>query len=505
MRIQITGTVIVTLAAMLLIACGGGADSTASSTGGGGAGGGSGGGSGGGAGGGTGGGTPDPGDPVFGINGGGAWVISGALSQFGSVVVNGVRYDTTGSEIIVNGQPAIQADLAQGQVVAVRGEVAEGGLTGVAERVEYESSVRGGIREIDHSAGLMRILGQQVRAGLETIYGASIGIAGIEGLGAGDAVVVSGYRDSTGALDATRIDRDPSPGTAELRGVASAVDPASGRLRINDLGVDFSAAALEGFASGAPANGDTVFVRGPEPAAGQPLVAGLLAWRPVAVDAVPEENVDLEGLVTRFASLTDLDVAGLRVVIGEATELVASAAAEIVLDAFVDVEGSLDADGRLAAARVQVIPRADIEVEARIDGVDLVAGTIQLLGIDAFTTARTRFEDDDGRQLVLADLRAGDDVEIAGYYWEGRFTAVRVARDVDDGQVEIEGPVMSLAQPEFHIGGIRIVTDSLTEFDGNDAPLTADEFFTIAEGRRVEVEGTWNGEFVRAEEVELED
>jgi len=344
-----------------------------------------------------------------------------------------------------------------------------------------------------------------VRVGLETIYGASVGIAGVEGLGQGDAVVVSGYRDSTGALDATRIDRDPVPGTSEVRGVASAVDLVAGRLRINELSVDFSAAGLDGFAAGMPTEGDTVFARGPQPIAGQPLVASLLGWRAAAVDAVPDENVDLEGLVTRFDSLADLEVAGQRVVTGENTEFAMSSPAEVARDAFLEVQGKLDAEGRLAAARVEVIPRADIEVEADIDGVDLAAGSIQLLGIEALTTARSRFEDDDGRQLGLADLRPGDGVELAGYYRDGRFTAVRVARDDDDGEVEIEGPVLDLAPPEFRIGGIRIVTDPLTEFDGDDASLTADEFFAIAAGRRVEVEGAWNGEFVRAEEVELED
>lgn len=506
MNTRITHAVIFVLTAMLLGACGGGSDPAAGVPGGGGSGGGSGGGgSGGGTGGGTGGGPDDPGDPLFGINGGGAWVVSGAVSRFSSVVVNGVRFDATDSEIVVNGQPATQADLAQGQVVAVRGEVAIGGLEGTAERVEYENSVRGSIRELDPGARTADVLGQRIRAGLETIYGPSIGPDGLEALGSGDAIVVSGYRDSSGRLDATRIDRDPLPGTAEVRGVAREVDPVALSLRINDLRVDFSAAVLDGFASGMPVPGDTVFVRGPEPAPGESLRAGLLAWRPAAVDIAADENVDLEGLVTRFESLGDLDVAGQRVVIVAETEFVASTDQEVARDAFVDVEGRVDADGRLLVARMQVIPRADIDIEARIDGVDVAAGTIQLLGIEVFIDARTRFEEDDGLQLELADLRPGDGVEIAGYYREGRFTAVRVARDDDDDEVEIEGPAMDLAQPEFRIGGIRIVTDALTDFDGDDGPITGDEFFSIAEGRRVEVEGSWNGEFVRAEEVELED
>lgn len=507
MNTPATRFALTTLVILLLAACGGG-----SSGGGGAAGGDTGGGDTGGGdtgGGDTGGGDTgggDPGDPVFGINGGGAWVVAGTFSRFGSVVVNGVRYDVSDSEIIVNGQVATEADLAQGQVLAVRGEVAVGGLTGTAERVEYENALRGAVQVLDAGEDTLRILGQEVRVGFDTIYGPSIGANGFEALGVGDALVASGFRDSTGRLQATRLDRDDAPGTAEVRGVAEAVDAAAGTLRINGLVVDFSGAALEGFATGAPAAGDTVFVRGPQPPAGQALAADTLAARPAAVAASADENVDLEGLVTRFASLSDLDVAGLTVVIPAAAEFVASTPDEVVADALIDVEGVLDAQGRLEAVRVEVIPPADIEVEARIDTVNLDTGSVQLLGIEAFTTARTRFEDDDGRQLELADLRPGDAVQIAGYAREGRFTIVRLARDDDGGsEVEIEGPATQLAQPEFRIGGIRIVTDAATEFDGDDAALTAEAFFASGEGRRVEVEGSWNGEFVLAEEVEIED
>jgi hypothetical protein len=500
MRTWISGPAFAALTLLTMVACGGG-----------------GGGSGGNGGsGGTpnpppGGGTTPPPDPIIGINGGGKWNALGPLSTFGSIVVIGVRYEVGDAEFLVNGQPATQADLKQGQVVFVVGNVDDGGLTGQAERVVYEHNLRGTITAIDLNSRTFTALGQNVQVGVDTIFGASIPIGGIEVLAVGDAILISGFVDSLGRLVATRIDRDLAPGTAELRGVVSGVDAAASRFSINGLVVDYGSATLAGFASGAPANGDTVFVSGPTPAAGQPLLANLVSWRAGGVDAAVEDNVFIEGLVTAFRSAADFDVAGQAVLTTDSTVFVGSSLARLERDALVSVEGALDQQRRLVAVRVEVAPRADTEIEARIDGVDLAAGTIQMLGIDVHTTARTRYEDDDDdRPITLGDLRPGDGVEVAGYSLDGRFIAVRIERDDDDdddsdNDVGIEGPIRSVAAPEFRIAGIRILTTALTEFELDDAAITAAEFFAIALGRTAELEGSWNGEVVVAEEIGLDE
>lgn len=453
-----------------------------------------------------GGGTTPPSDPVLGINGGGVWNAFGPLSTFGSIVVIGVRYEVDDAEFLVNGQPATQADLAQGQVVFVIGNVDEGGLTGQAERVVYEHNLRGRISAIDLNARVLTVLGQDVQVGVDTIFGTSIPPEGIAALAVSDAIIISGFVDSFGRIVATRIDRDPAPGTVELRGPVSGVDTAASGFDINGLAVNYGSATLDGFADGAPANGDVVFVRGPEPLAGEPLVANLVSWRAAGVDAEIEDNVFIEGLVTAFRSAADFDVAGQPVLTTGDTVFVGSSLARLGRDALVSVEGSLDEQRRLVAVRVEVVPRADTEIEAHIDGVDLEAGTIRMLGIDVHTTARTRYEDDDDdRPITLADLRAGDGVEIAGYLLDGRFIAVRVERDDDgDDEVEIEGPIGAVAAPEFRIAGIRISTSAFTEFKRDDETITAAEFFAIALGEVAEVDGSWNGETVVAENVELD-
>ena len=453
-----------------------------------------------------GGGTPPP-DPLLGINGGGAWNAFGPLSTFGSIVVIGVRYAVDDAQFLVNGQPATQADLAQGQVVFVVGDVDEGGLTGRAERVIYEHNVRGSVTAIDLAARRLTVLGQQVQVGVDTLFGPSIPPEGLAALVVGDAVTVSGFVDSSGHVAATRVDRDAAPGTAEVRGPVSGLDVAATRFQVNGLAVDYGSAVLEGFPGGVPQDGDIVFVRGPSPLAGEPLVASLLAWRAAGVDAEVEDNVFIEGLVTAFSSTTDFAVAGQPVVTTANTVFVGNSLQRLGRDALVSVEGSLDAQQRLVAVRVTVVPRADTEIEAQVDSVDLEAGIIRMLGIDVYVNARTRYaDDDDDLPLSLASLRAGDGVEVAGYLLDGHFIAVRVERDDDGiGEVEIEGPIGALAEPEFRIAGIRILTDAFTEFERNDQTINAAEFFAEALGLMAEVDGQWNGEAVIAGKVELQE
>ena len=60
---------------------------------------------------------PPPPPPTGGI--GRTGIAMGPISTFGSVVVNGVRYETTTANFTVNGSPGTQDDLRVGQVISV--------------------------------------------------------------------------------------------------------------------------------------------------------------------------------------------------------------------------------------------------------------------------------------------------------------------------------------------------------------------------------------------------
>ena len=184
-------------------------------------------------------------------------------------------------------------------------------------------------------------------------------------------------------------------------------------------------------------------------------------------------------------------------------------AADLVLGANVEVEGGFAANASLVAARIEFRRESEVELAALVDSVNVAAGSLEVLGMTVRINALTRFEDHSDADLVrfsLADLRAGDYVELSAYADGGGLVASLLERDDADDRIEVEGPTSAVAAPDFTIAGIRITTNDKTEFRNNDGgSISAATFFAAAAGREVKVRGTLVGNTVLAERAELED
>ena len=133
--------------------------------------------------------NPPP-PPVGGI--GRTGVAQGPISTFGSVVVNGVRYDTSSATFTINGAAGSESDLRVGQVVTVNGTIDDNDVDGSADDVNFDDNVKGPIQSIDIAGSQIVVLGQTVLISPETSFDDSISPASIEGLNVDDIVEVSG-------------------------------------------------------------------------------------------------------------------------------------------------------------------------------------------------------------------------------------------------------------------------------------------------------------------------
>ena len=124
---------------------------------------------------------------------------SGTITAFGSVFVNGVRYDVSAAKLKKNGRVVAQAALAVGEVALVRGKQNLSAGQGSAESVEVEDNVVGPVGTITGTSELT-VLGQTVKVTAGTSFGKGITPADLTGLKAGDPVEVSGLADATGAI-----------------------------------------------------------------------------------------------------------------------------------------------------------------------------------------------------------------------------------------------------------------------------------------------------------------
>lgn len=449
------------------------------------------------------------GNPTAGIDAGGVRApvaTSAGITGFGSVIVDGTRYDTAGATVLINGVPASETDLAAGQQVRIAGTLESGG-TAAASSVELDLAVVGPIDEIDTDGHRLVVLGQEVRVDAATSFATDYAPGTLEGLSPGDAVAISGLSDSSGRLFATRI--EPAGSTEHrIMGQVTTVEEAQFLLTVGALVIDFSAAMIEGFADGRPAAGDTIAAVGEHSGPGTEFAASRLSYVPPPEPAADEElRVTQEGFVTRFAGPEDFDVAGRAFAVGADAVFVNGAAADLVLDARVIASGTVAAGSEVVVASEIRFRRPGIfRLEAPLDAVDAAGGTLRAAGITIRIRPQTRIEDQSEqalRTLAPSGLQVGDFVDVRGYEADDGIVATRIERedDEDDAEVELTGIVREPMEPEFVIAGVTVVTGPDTEFDD----LDRDELFSGGDGWLVSVEGEFDGTSIVAEEVEAAD
>ena len=243
-----------TFLVVTLAACGGGGGSSPEVVSGGAIGSGGGDGSGGssGSGGGSGSGSGDTVDTGAGISGSGKAV--GVITQFGSIFVNGIEYDTSDAVIVVNGVIATEDDLGVGMVVFIQGTVNEDGVTGVAEVVIVDDNLKGPISEItsatDEAGALLDAL-QITVLGIDVVIertGTVFEDTTFDSLAAGDFVEIYGFAESGNNIRATRVELENFVACVtkvEMYGAVNALDTTAETFLIGNYTVNYSAAVFD--------------------------------------------------------------------------------------------------------------------------------------------------------------------------------------------------------------------------------------------------------------------
>jgi hypothetical protein len=440
-----------------------------------------------------------------------AGVSVGAITGFGSVHVNGKKFQTTSTVIHVDGQPGTQADLHVGDVIEVKGHHDSNSNTDVADAIELHSNVVGPAGTIDLVAQHVSVLGQTVIVSAATSFGDGITPASIAGLATGDILRVSGNSTATGEIQATRIERKPAGTLFRVSGTSAATDPVGKTLMINALTVDFSTATLSDFPSGGPMDGQLIEAVGATLGAAGELKATRLELRSgKELKGEVDSESEVEGLVTRFASTTDFDVAGRAVTTDSNTQFRGGAAADLALDLAVEVEGTLNTAGVLVAKRVTFEKAADASLLAQVDAINAGAGTVTALGTTISVNALTRFEDHGSNHVntfSLADVHTGDWIQVRGSETpvaSGALLAARFERVESKSAVRLSGFVRVATAPMLTILSTSVATTGTTSFtDSGGHPSNASAFFGALPGKVVSVTGSWDGATLTANGASL--
>lgn len=431
-----------------------------------------------------------------GIVGTGISVTSvGTISAIGSVTVNGVRFGTTTATVTINGSSAPESALKVGMVVTVQGEVLPDG-NATAKSIDARTEVKGIVTGVDNAARAFTVLGQRLRTDQLTVFA-----GGTFDTLLNQYVEVSGFRGTTGDLLATRVDIAstivPAP-PLEVSGTVVALDSASKTFLIGTQTVDYSQLGTAFVPSGL-ANGVVADVRGTMSGAVGPLVASEIRLVPTAVPGAENSKIEIEGVVTDFASVASFRVNG-QIVDGRSATVTGGTVAMLGNGAKVEVEGRLT-QGVVVASAIEIDEGAEVALDARVDAVD--ATGLTLGGRRVAVASTTQYEDRSAaalRDFGIAAIRVGDRISVRATIGTNGLVATRIVRlDAStppdpEPAAKAEGAITEFVSvASFKVAGRKVNAGSARFYGGISGDLR--------DGRRVEVEGALSGDVLMATSV----
>jgi hypothetical protein len=394
----------------------------------------------------------------------------GSVTAIGSVTVNGVRFTTAAAAVTIDGSPASETALKVGMVVTVQGQLFPDG-SATAKSVDARTEVKGIVTGVDSAALAFTVLGQRVRTDALTVFA-----GGTFNTLLNQYVEVSGFRGAPGDLLATRIEisSTSAPGAPlEVTGTVAAFDAVAKTFAIGSQVVDFSQVGAA-FLPPALANGVVVDVHGTMVAASGRLVASDISVVSTSVPGSENSKVEVEGVVTDFASLASFRVNG-QMIDGRGATLEGGTAAMLGNGARVEVEGQL-MQGVVVATKIEIDQGAEVALDAKVEAIDATGLT---LGGQRFAvTATTQYEDQSAaavREFSLAAIHVGDRLSVRAVRSAAGLVATRVVRldastpPDSEAAAKADGTITDFVSvASFKVAG-RKVNASSASFEGGVA------------------------------------
>ena len=332
-------------------------------------------------------------------------LTQGPITGFGSIIVNGVRFDESTAAVSDDDGAAIGRDrLKLGMQVEIESEAVSddgSGRKARAAHVRFGSEIVGPVEGTpDVGNGRLTVLGQTVVVTTATVFAQSGGLAALQ---AGDVLEVHAQYDSAAAAyRATRIEVRGSADAYRLRGVIS--DLTASTFRIGGATIDYLALSPQ-IPTTALADGQRVRVR----LATTQTVAGV--WNALSVRSGQRKVDDhaeasLHGTITAYTSAAQFAVDGVPV--DAASAAFPGGRDALAVGVEVEVEGQVVA-GVLVARKVALederhgAEAREVELHGTPSGYD--GQGFVLRGLTVQLTASTVFRGLTQTDLARSDLR----------------------------------------------------------------------------------------------------
>jgi cytoskeletal protein CcmA (bactofilin family) len=350
----------------------------------------------------------------------------GEITGFGSVYVNGVKFNTDQASVSIDGISSSESNLSVGMVVTVVGSVNSDGINGSATAISSRSEVEGLVLQNNIAIdGTLNVMGQTVHISNDTNFRSEVGnITTIDQLIANDSVVeVSGYSDGKGNVYATFVKAVETGAASEvkLHGIVTGLvgDESTGTFKIGALDVAYDATTVFGGLTRQQLISESNLYVSIE--SGNYSGTGTILASEIERESFTEDegsNYELEGIVTDIANLTngEFKVNGRSVKIDAGTAFDGGNQGNIQLEVKLEVEGKVQADNSILADEISFRAESDTEIEGAVESIgdNMLTITGTVITVNEFT----KYEDETdvhNRTFNFHDITAGMMIE-AKYY-----------------------------------------------------------------------------------------
>jgi hypothetical protein len=425
-------------------------------------------------------------------------VYSGPITGFGSVIVNGVRFDTVGATTVDDDGVEVRLeDLRIGMMVTVGGNADDSTGRGTATRLSLTHGTKGPITNTpvaaggDPTAGTFELVGQPVQTDASTVY---VGLAnGFADLDRGSVIEVHGVLQSNGTLLATVIENKTGFAGVRLVGLINNLDATT--FKVGSVTVSYAAVspAPTGLGNGKRVKIKTTAI----PDDGDLLTLTSVSEVQVKSGPADGEPVDANTYLKLKGIVESLPVNGLLTVSGTPVDVSSATGKSIIstVGQFIEVKGIWDGSV-LKASKVEAEDEGPDrnELYGAVSAVDVGAGTVVVQGVTVAVSGVT----------PPVSLSVGDYVEIKGYVANGVLVATKVeiktGTDAADDDFEYHGTIEAfVSTADFTVNGVKVNADGINVTVEN-GPLDVQ-----AIGRYVEIKGALVNGILIATEVEFKD
>jgi Domain of unknown function (DUF5666) len=404
-------------------------------------------------------------------------VVVGPITGFGSVIVNGTRFDDSSVTVLSSdGISLKREDLRLGMVVEIQGSFDTVNMNSKAQTIRVFTASSGPVTGVNAATNTLTALGGTIKINANTSFD---GISDLSAIAPGDILEVYGLKDATtGEINATRIERRPVTSTpnnaVKITGKISIVDTANKRFSIGNTQVDYSTAILE------PSNvvwqvGVEVVVNGTLLTPGAIVKAQKIETeRPYAFQA--GDLAELEGIVSNVSSIANFMVSGV-------TINAASAQFKSGSPALIRAGVRLEIKGKIVG---NVLVATTVEIEGATSNATAVAGTPTTPSAvsNPVNTSPTG-------TVVIPPSGPGTIVP------SETSTTAAIAGGTT-AKIELEGKITAFTSAsDFILRSTRV--------DATGASFQGGTVNTLAVGKKIKVIGRIAGDKVMATRVEIED